>query len=160
MIIPAGYRILVRPDVLENETESGLILARDERLERARQQRGEVLAVGDIAFKAFGYKQSGERWVEPGDRILFVEYSGATVVDKCVDDEGHIHETEYRLLNDEDVMAKINTELPEYYEEDRKRKQKIEDDKNKRLELERAHDRSLERAKPRPGNKSPAFVIK
>lgn len=93
-IKPAGHRVLVKPLPLDEKTKSGIILAHDERKEKA-QIRGTVVAVGPNAWKAF---DGGEPWASVGDEIWYAQYGGYLVRDPETDEE-------YRLLNDEDVCA-------------------------------------------------------
>jgi len=53
MIIPTGNRILVKPDPVETKTKSGILLAKDEKLEAAASVTGTVVAVGELAWKEF-----------------------------------------------------------------------------------------------------------
>lgn len=94
MIKPAGHRVLVRPLSLEKSTKTGILLAHDERKEKA-QIRGTILAIGPTAWKAF---DEGEPWAKVGDTIFYAQYGGYLVRDPETDEE-------LRLLNDEDVCA-------------------------------------------------------
>nr|ASN63756.1 co-chaperonin GroES [uncultured virus] len=100
MIKAAGYRVLVKKDELETTTESGIVLAVDEKLEKHKLNTGTVVDVGPNAFKAFSSDYTGEPWCKPGDRVIFSRYAGVIVTDP-VDNE------EYTLLNDDDISAII-----------------------------------------------------
>ena len=98
-LVPAGFRVLVLPDQLEEMSKGGIILARlEERLHRQAQQTGVVVAIGPTAWKGF---DEGEPWAKEGDRVVYSKFGGRTVVDP---DEP---ETEYILLNDEDILATL-----------------------------------------------------
>lgn len=93
-IRPAGHRVLVRPLALEKQSKGGILLAHDERKEKA-QVRGEVVAIGPTAWHAF---DEGIPWASVGDEVWFAQYGGYLVRDPVTDEE-------FRLLNDEDVCA-------------------------------------------------------
>ena len=98
-----GHRILVEKDPLEEETEGGIVLVLDEKLEKANQMVGTLVGVGQSAWKAFGLNFDGEPWAKVGDRIMFSRFAG-----KHIDDP----ETgkEYTIMNDEDVVAVVTGE--------------------------------------------------
>lgn len=107
-IDPAGFRVLVYPDPLEETTKGGIILARqDERLHKAAQQTGTLVAVGPIAWKAFDKPgffgklfNRWFRWAKVGQRVFYVKYGGMFVEDPETKDV-------YVLLNDEDISGTI-----------------------------------------------------
>lgn len=94
MITPAGHRVLLRPDSVEEKTAGGIILASSTR-ERDQQatMRGEVVAVGENAWKAF---DDGKPWANVGDRVIYRKYGGEIVKDGDI---------EYRVVNDEDILC-------------------------------------------------------
>ncbi len=94
---PLGYRIICKPDPIEEVTKGGIVLAVDRKLERAGQMSGHVVAVGSLAWTQF---QDEEPWCKVGDHVLWARYSGATLTDP---DTGE----NYMIMNDEDVTAKI-----------------------------------------------------
>lgn len=101
----AGPRVLVKPDAVEKTTESGIVLTSstyEEKLEKAGQERGTVVAIGSIAFKAFEIGPNGEHigepWCKVGDHIQYSKY--ANTVTKDIDTG-----EEYVIINDEDVKA-------------------------------------------------------
>jgi co-chaperonin GroES (HSP10) len=108
-----GTRVMVKPDPIEKQTKSGIIVAVDEKRERAGTQKGTVLGVGPSAWKneLYGYGYPGwEAWCKVGDRILFPRYAGKLV---CVNDGPDVPDDkrEYVLfINDEDVQSVIEEE--------------------------------------------------
>jgi co-chaperonin GroES (HSP10) len=94
MLIPCGHRLLIKPDPIEEKTQSGIILAVDERLARANMDKGTVVRIGKTAFKDLG----GEKWCDVGDRIIYARGAPKIVEDP---DTGE----PYAILNDEDVCA-------------------------------------------------------
>jgi co-chaperonin GroES (HSP10) len=97
-IRPTGYRILVRPDPIEEKTASGLVVVTGEgaRREQMRQTWGLLVAVGPAAWA-----EHPEERVAPGTRIMFGAYSG--LVHKGDDS------LDYRIINDRDVCAVKDT---------------------------------------------------
>lgn len=108
MIIPAGHRILVRPDKIEDvdpafkrAKQAGIQLLEDheERIrERAGVDKGTVLAIGSTAFRDFG----GEAWCSPNDYIAYARHAGKWVKDPDTDED-------VLILNDEDVVCIIKS---------------------------------------------------
>ncbi len=99
-IRPVGHRLLVKSDSAELETEWGFEIVSDRKLEDAAMTSGELVAVGEQAWKAFGPDFTGEPWANPGDRVFFAQYAGKNVTDP---DTG----IEYKLMNDDDITAVI-----------------------------------------------------
>ena len=99
MIKPAGYKVLVKPDPIEEYTESGIEIIRDNPdKEKASQQTGELIAVGS---KAWTDLCDGGSWAEVGDKVAYAKYGGAFINDPEDPDQ------EYVLLNDKDINAVI-----------------------------------------------------
>ena len=96
-ITPVGHRVLIKPDVVEHKTESGIIVhtGQTEDRERLAQIRGVVVELGNTAFA-----DQPTPWCKVGDRITFGKYSGLIYKGEETLD-GH----EYRIINDLDVVA-------------------------------------------------------
>jgi chaperonin GroES len=96
MIEPAGHRVLILPEVVEEKTQGGIILAAATK-ERDQQatMRGTVVKVGVNAWKAY---DDGLPWAAEGDQVIFRKYAGEVVKDNG---------TEYRVVNDEDIIAVV-----------------------------------------------------
>ena len=96
-IQPIEFKILVRPDKVEEKTKGGIILAPETReRDQAASTAGEVIAVSPLAFTYADWPVTANP-PKAGDRVLFPRYSGMTV--KGEDGE------EYRLINDKDVAG-------------------------------------------------------
>lgn len=102
MIKPAGHRILVRPDSLE-EVDDSVRRARamnlelppmTKRQEQTAVDRGTVVSVGHSAFKDFGDLQ----WCKEGDLVAYAKYGGKFVKDPETDED-------LLIINDEDIIA-------------------------------------------------------
>jgi chaperonin GroES len=95
---PVTHRIVVKPDALEEKTEGGIILARNERQEKAATVTGVVVEVGSTCF--FDYNSTAQKeGIVPGARVYYAKYGGAVLKD-----EEHI------ILNDEDIIGVIQEE--------------------------------------------------
>jgi len=116
MIIPAGFRLLVRPDDWDNElknkeedgytTDGGIFIPEESETvkeiqrERAGQELGTLVAVGPTAWRAY---DDGHPWAKVGDRVAYAKHGGSFIVDPAT-------EIEYILLNDNDIKAVITKE--------------------------------------------------
>lgn len=94
-----GYRLLVKADAVETVTESGIILAIDEKLEASGQQFGTVIDIGSTCW-CNEKEEPNTPWCAVGNKILFSKYAGRFVYDP-EDNE------EYFIINDVDVLAVI-----------------------------------------------------
>jgi len=103
MIKPVGHRVLVKPDDIEDTTAGGIVLIQDERLEKASQVFGTLVAIGDQAWKAFSPDYTGEPWAKVGDRISYSRFAGKNLKDPETKEE-------FIVMNDEDVVAVITGE--------------------------------------------------
>jgi chaperonin GroES len=117
-IFPSGNRVVVKPDEIEKKTESGIYIP-DQVAEKhaMAQATGVLVATGpdaffhkveyverliDNDFKTVERRISGysEAFANIGDRIAFAKYGGLDV-------EGE-DGNKYRILNDEDITARVN----------------------------------------------------
>jgi len=96
MLEPTGHHVLIEPDKVDEKTKGGIYLP-----ETARKQEqnatvtGVIIAVGKQAWMGFG---DSEPWAAVGDRVYFAKYGGVVITNEGKD---------YRLVNDEDVVAII-----------------------------------------------------
>lgn len=96
---PVGYRVLVRPDDIEEKTAGGIVIAETIRDgHQSAQSTGTLVAVGLDAWA--DYRKS---WAKVGDRVLFARYGGLLV-------DG-IDGNPYRLLNDEQISGVVAAEF-------------------------------------------------
>lgn len=94
---PAGHRVIVKPDPIEEVSKQGIILATGNKdRQQDSQVSGELVAVGPNAWKAF---DDGQAWAKTGDRVMFASYAGYSL---------KINGEMYRIMNDEDVTAIIS----------------------------------------------------
>jgi co-chaperonin GroES (HSP10) len=99
-IEPAGYRILIKPEILEEEiTPGGIVLTnKDQEMLQRAQPTGVVVAMGKEA-----YRDKPSPWCVLGDRVLFNRYVGL----ECTDEQGN----ELRLINDTEVLSVISPDI-------------------------------------------------
>jgi len=98
MIIPTLYRVIVRPEIVE-ETKKGSSIILPEEV-RDREQfgidRGTLVAWGPEASLGSGVS------FNKGERVIYARYAGCLVTD----DDG----TDYRIMNDKEVLALVRAE--------------------------------------------------
>lgn len=104
-IKPLGYRIVVRPDKLEDLDPTYKALknmgfqraATDEvKREEMSVDKGTVVAIGPTAFVEFG----GEPWCQVGAYVAYARHAGKFIADPDTDEE-------MLLLNDQDLICEI-----------------------------------------------------
>ena len=96
---PTGWRLLVMPFKVKEETKGGIIIAQ-ETLDRARvaTQVGYVLKMGDLCYEDKDKYPSGP-WCKEKDWVIFARYAGSRM---------EIDGGEIRLLNDDEVLGTID----------------------------------------------------
>ncbi len=93
-IVPMGDRVVVRPLEREEVTKSGIVLPDTA---KEKPQEGEVIAVGPGRTTDEGKRITME--LAKGDRVIFAKYAGTEV---------KLDETEYLILRESDVLAKLS----------------------------------------------------
>ena len=93
-----GWRILVMPFQVKEETEGGIIIAQ-ETLDRARAavQVGYVLKMGPLCYEDKEKYTTGP-WCAEKDWVIFARYAGSRM---------EIDGGEIRMLNDDEVLGTI-----------------------------------------------------
>src|SRR3990167_5700522 len=96
-IAPTEYKVLVRPDKVDEKTQGGIWKPQD--LREKEQAAATTATIIDLSPLAFTYEEWPDGAVKPrkGDRVAFARYAGMTIKGK--DGEEH------RLINDRDVCA-------------------------------------------------------
>lgn len=97
-IYPVGHRVLVLPEQVESVTAGGIIVHTESQKNREAlaQMYGTVVAMGDTCFA-----DQPSPWCSVGDRVSFGKYSGLIYTGT--------DELTYRVVNDLDVVAKVET---------------------------------------------------
>ena len=99
-----GVRVMIRPDKVERETASGIIIQSDENLEKYNKPTGTIVSIGKQAWTDVA---DGTPWAKVGDHVVFAKYAGTWVVDPDTQDPLTGKGEEYVLVNDQDVLCKI-----------------------------------------------------
>lgn len=98
-----AFRIVVKPNVVETKTASGIVLAINEDVENGAVVRGIVVDIGEDAWAA--YKPKTEfAGLKIGDQVYFARYAGKRIKET---DDGE----EFLVLNDEDIVCKVMEEV-------------------------------------------------
>lgn len=93
---PIDYRVIVRPDEVEERTKGGIILPPGTReADRLRQEKGTLVAKGDSAFDE-GWSDYEREQLVPDARVLVCAYAGTSF---------KVENVMYRLCNDKDITA-------------------------------------------------------
>ena len=97
---PTGWRIMVLPFKMKEETKGGIVLA-ETTLERQQvaSQCGLILAMGPQCYADKERYPEGP-WCKVNDWIMFARYAGSRI---------KIEGGEIRLLNDDEVLATIDS---------------------------------------------------
>jgi len=90
------HHVLIKLDDPEVKTESGIILAVDEKRERKAVEYGTVLQIGPTAFQELGLSLCP---LSIGDHVCILRYSGKSVKDG---------EDEFLIVNDEDILCIVD----------------------------------------------------
>jgi len=96
---PTGWRILVMPFKVKEETKGGIIIAQ-ETLDRARvaTQVGYVLKMGDLCYQDKERYPTGP-WCAEKQWVIFARYAGSRM---------EIDGGEIRMLNDDEILGTID----------------------------------------------------
>ena len=98
---PTGWRLLVLPFKMKEKTKGGIVLA-ETTLEKQQvaSQVGLVMAMGPQCYKDKERYPEGP-WCKEKDWVMFARYAGSRI---------KIDGGEMRLLNDDDVLATIDSQ--------------------------------------------------
>lgn len=101
-----GHRVAVKVDEVQTQSEGGILLVQDERLELVKTQTGCVVSIGPDCWKAYrkvdqnGREVNGQPWVGVGQRVLFTKYASQFIEDPETKEV-------FALMNDSDIIAKV-----------------------------------------------------
>ena len=100
-----GHRVLLKPHFDHEEIQEGslkgfqLDVGETFKREKAATVVGEVVSIGNMAWKAFdGDNPDWKPWCEVGDVVYFAKRAGKFI---------KIEEEDYLIVNDEDIQAVI-----------------------------------------------------
>ena len=94
-IHPKGWRILIKPLEIAEQSKGGIIISHGNTRDREEMANttGEVIEVGDEC----------NGWAKAGDRVVFAKYAGLLYLGK----DG----VKYRVINDEDIVANLDGDV-------------------------------------------------
>lgn len=105
MLEVCGYRVLIKPDKIEEVSVGGIIIhasEKEKRREKAGIYTGTIVSVGESAWYDYTHHY-GERcfknWAQVGDRVLYTKYGG-----RHVDVPGENEAEDYVVVDDGDVL--------------------------------------------------------
>ena len=88
---PLGDRVVVKPDVREEKTRSGIIIPDTA---KEKPQEGTVIAVGSGRLLENGGRSTME--LHEGDHVLFAKYGGTEII---------LEDETYLVLRESDILA-------------------------------------------------------
>lgn len=98
-ITPKGNRVIIEQVKLEETTESGIIIKRDnEMAEQANINKGIVLAIAPDSWDDWS-----EPFAEVGDVVIFSKHAGKKIIDP-------VNNEEYLIMMDIDILATVDKE--------------------------------------------------
>lgn len=106
---PTGYRLLVEPVQVKQETAGGIALP--EQAVKAQEYLryiGKVVAMGPEAYK---HQKFDGAWCEVGDWIAYGQYAGQELMIRSEDGPKKL-----RLINDDEVLARVNPDQMMIYD--------------------------------------------
>lgn len=97
-----GHRVLLKPDLPPDVTDGGIYVGHSDthRREKGATTVGIIVGIGPNAWLDF---KPGTPWASIGDKVYYAKYAGKEIKNE----EG---ETEYVIINDEDIQCKIHDE--------------------------------------------------
>lgn len=105
--VPVGYRVLVRPSVVENKSSGGILLdASTTDANKHLTYTGMVVAMGELCYtdKRFAIGDRDPKpWCKVGDKVLFGQYAGQKI--KILAKDGS--EVEMVMLNDDEIKGRV-----------------------------------------------------
>lgn len=96
MMQAIAWRVIVKPDNIEEKSSGGIVLAVDERLEKGARITGTIVGIGPDVYPNSILLHGG---LNIGDRVYYAKYAGKTIYDQVTKEE-------FVVLNDEDIVAK------------------------------------------------------
>ncbi len=108
---PTGFRVLIKVEPIEDTHQgTSIIMVQDEaKREHGGRDIGEVIEFGPICYKGYADCKGPEDWqagLKVGSRVEFNRYDGkisrAAELDESL--------TDYRIINDEDIIAVLSDE--------------------------------------------------
>ena len=99
-INPCGWRVLIKPQEINEISKGGIILTTDSIKER--EQMGNTTGIV-IAMGTQCYADEPEPWCQLGDKVIFAKYAGLVYLGK----DGN----QYRMINDKDITGTLDADV-------------------------------------------------
>ena len=102
-IHPVGWRVLIKPQIIEKMTAGGIALPDDvvEKNEMVTQV-GQVIELGDTAFSDEKLFPGTRAPYQVGDWVLFTQHSGFGMI---VENKDGVR-VQYRIMNDDHILGR------------------------------------------------------
>lgn len=110
----SGWRILIEPIAVEEESKGGIVLAEaTKEAQRYLRHFGQVLDVGPTAYQDEKFRNRyGEKvpWCKVGDWVNYGRHAGQDIAIKVFDKDGNDtgDVLPLKLVNDDDILAVID----------------------------------------------------
>ena len=99
-INPCGWRVLIKPQEINEVSKGGIILTTE--ITKEREQMGNTTGIV-IAMGTQCYADEPEPWCQLGDKVIFAKYAGLVYLGK----DGN----QYRMVNDKDVTGTLDADV-------------------------------------------------
>ena len=99
-INPCGWRVLIKPQEINEVSKSGIILTTE--ITKEREQMGNTTGIV-VAMGTQCYADEPEPWCQLGDKVIFAKYAGLVYLGK----DGK----QYRMVNDKDVTGTLDADV-------------------------------------------------
>jgi len=99
-INPCGWRVLIKPQEINEVSKGGIILTTE--ITKEREQMGNTTGIV-IAMGTQCYADEPEPWCQLGDKVIFAKYAGLVYLGK----DGN----QYRMINDKDVTGTLDADV-------------------------------------------------
>jgi chaperonin GroES len=109
MLYPEGYKVLVKPDTVEEISKGGIIIPDvAKNSQQIAATRGVIVALGPLADVKFSEDLDGVtvREAKSGDRVIFARYSGSSI-------RFGPNREEHRVIIDKDIVCFIDDDEKE-----------------------------------------------
>lgn len=99
-INPCGWRVLIKPQEINEVSKGGIILTTE--VTKEREQMGNTTGIV-IAMGTQCYADEPEPWCQLGDKVIFAKYAGLVYLGK----DGN----QYRMISDKDVTGTLDADV-------------------------------------------------
>lgn len=103
---PVGWRILVEPIPIKEQTKGGILLP--DQVKEANQHLnyvGYVVDMGPLCYRHAKF-EGGEPWCQVGDLVAFGQYDGQTQMVRAKGGDAFV---KMRMVNDDAILGKLQS---------------------------------------------------